>query len=111
MNKEWSKKWEERYQREHNILCPYCEKEYKDEEYECISYHGSTDTGLIEVICSYCERTFYVKEIVDRTYEAVKCQNCEDEGWVWKTVKNDSGKFKTTKIPCKCTKIAEEKKQ
>lgn len=26
----------------------------------------------------------------------------------WKTVKNDSGKFKTTKVPCKCTKIVQK---
>ena len=106
------KKWEERYQRKHKIICPYCEEEYEDDEYQCISYYGTEDE-LWEIECPNldCEKIFYVKEIVDRTYKAVKCQNCEDEGLVWKTVKNDSGKFETTKVPCKCTKIAEQVKK
>lgn len=98
MSKESLKRSEERYEKEHKIFCPYCEEEYKDEEYDCISYYGS-ENGLTEIDCPHCERTFYVEEIVDRTYKTVKCKNCEDEGSVFKTVENE-----ITKVPCKCTK-------
>ena len=72
MNDKQFKKWEEKYDRVRKIFCPYCGKEYKDEEYECISYYGSGDNDLAEVECSYCEKLFYVEEIVDRTYKSIK---------------------------------------
>ena len=110
MNDEQLDKMMKRLERARKIFCPHCGEEYDDEENQCISYHG-TENELWEIECPNldCERTFYAKEIVDRTYETVKCTNCEDEGSFFKTVENDSGKLETTKVPCKCIKITEER--
>ena len=67
----WDKVFE-RMRKEGEIRCPYCEYVHEGEEtYDYISYHGSEE-GPQECECSNCERTFYVTEIVMRTYECVK---------------------------------------
>ena len=61
--------WEE----EHSVKCPYCGEDYtNDSEFfeDLITYHGEDNIRKKE--CSECERVFYVKEIVDRTFEVAK---------------------------------------
>ena len=59
------------WERDHAIHCPYCDAKFDDEEYSHVSYHG-TEYEPMEQDCGSCERTFYVHEIVDRTYRTVK---------------------------------------
>lgn len=64
-------KFVEKYEREHNIICPFCKKKQSQETiYEIVSYWGDTEDE--ELICESCEEHFIVKEIVDRTFKTRK---------------------------------------
>lgn len=54
------------------IHCPYCDALVTDDECSHISYHGFSDTPLVEEHCPKCEERFWVKEMVTRTYETFK---------------------------------------
>jgi hypothetical protein len=72
------KKYEAKYHREHNIFCPYCNKEQSIETiYDCVTYWG--DDGDKKIYCGDCGKEFIVKEIVDRTFEARKIEDKENE--------------------------------
>jgi DNA-directed RNA polymerase subunit RPC12/RpoP len=73
------KDWHDEYEREHNIFCPYCnKKQSQDTMYEnCVTYWG--DDGDKEVCCQDCGKDFIVKEIVDRTFEARKIEEKEND--------------------------------
>ena len=64
------KNFRENWKKEHSILCPHCGYEDTESEIfeEVITYHGYSDTDIKEIECSECGETFYVKEIVDRTW-------------------------------------------
>lgn len=67
---------ERRYVEQHSVKCPNCSHEYQDDteflsNNELITYHGSED-GAIKVDCYNCDESFYIKEIVDRTFEVGK---------------------------------------
>ena len=62
----------ERMRKEAELRCPYCDYVHEGEEtYDYISYYGSEE-GPQECECSRCGMTFYVEEIVARTYECVR---------------------------------------
>lgn len=73
MNNKQFKKWEEKYEKDRKIFCPFCGEEHEDEYYECISLYG-TKKELWEVECVNCEKIYYVEEIVDRTYKSMKSE-------------------------------------
>jgi len=66
------KEWSNEYDRTHHIKCPHCGKDYTDDTefhiaHNTISYYG--DEGVCECECNSCEKTFYVEEHVDRTWD------------------------------------------
>jgi DNA-directed RNA polymerase subunit RPC12/RpoP len=66
--------WHERYEKEHNIFCPYCNTKQSQEtmyENHC-TYWGEPEEK--EETCNECGKTFIVKEIVDRTFEIIKVE-------------------------------------
>ncbi len=65
------KEIERRYERDHNIFCPYCDhKQAEDDEQMngLITYWGEEEDK--EFNCEKCEIVFMVKEMVDRTWES-----------------------------------------
>ena len=64
-------KWHADRRREQAIWCPHCGVEYEDEDFGCVSYHGS-ENGPTEVECANCDLPFHVHETVRRTYETKK---------------------------------------
>lgn len=54
------------------IWCPYCHTEYPLEEAseELVTYWGGDD--IVEVECGECEKSFFVEELVRRTYTSGK---------------------------------------
>lgn len=62
------KRFEERYEKEHNIFCPYCGAKQSEEiRYNHVSYWA--DDGEKEETCTSCDKQFIVEEHVDRTWE------------------------------------------
>ena len=60
--------WMESYKKSHQIKCPYCDYVFEDEEvYPFVSMWGEDSEAETE--CINCDRTFYIKEDVDRTWE------------------------------------------
>ena len=67
------KRFTERYEKEHNVWCPHCSAKIPEDDEsitEMVSYHGEHEPK--EITCEKCEKTFFVKEIVDRTWESSK---------------------------------------
>ena len=53
--------------KENQIICPYCNKFVEDDDYIYpVSYWG--DEGFKDFDCYHCEKTFSVKEVVNRYY-------------------------------------------
>jgi len=74
MSKEIDKLVEE-FRRQRSIVCPYCEESHSlDSDSEIfeglITYHG--EEAPQEFTCQTCDRTFFVKEHVARTFEEKK---------------------------------------
>lgn len=74
----WDERWKrisDRYNKEHRIDCPHC-GQAQDIEFcdhpELISYYGEDDPVML--MCQYpsCEKTFFVKEHIDRTWKEGK---------------------------------------
>lgn len=51
-----------------SIWCPHCGAEYRDDDHHLVSYYG--EDPPLHVDCGECEKSFYVKEIVVRTFES-----------------------------------------
>ena len=63
------------FEEEHSLKCPFCGEDYThDSEFkeDLITYHG--EDGVKEKECGQCEKRFYVKECVDRTWEIGKTE-------------------------------------
>jgi len=73
--------WEKTFARmqiDSEIYCPYCgAHQWDDDGRYPISYHG--DEGDVEFDCDECEKTFVVRERVERTYEVRKAGGSEDD--------------------------------
>ena len=70
---ELMKRHEERYEKEHNIFCPYCEaKQPEENNRDHVSYWGEDEDK--ECCCESCDKEFMVKEHVDRTFESKKIE-------------------------------------
>lgn len=70
INAKWDKEFE-RMAEDRRIRCPHCQKELLGEDtYDFISYHG--EEGPQETDCPYCEKTLFIQEHVDRTYDCTK---------------------------------------
>lgn len=65
------KEWEKRYKEEREIRCPFCNtlQENDDNQYP-VTYWGEPEVS--EMDCQDCEKKFFVKENVSRTYEVAK---------------------------------------
>ena len=60
---------EKRIREESEIKCPQCGYiQSADDGAYPVSYHGNED-GPVEWICQKCDETFYVREIVRRSYD------------------------------------------
>jgi len=59
-----------------SIWCPYCEEQYDDDDYHCVTMWGEpeTKTGFHEVTCNHCGRDFFVNERVRRTYKSTTAE-------------------------------------
>jgi DNA-directed RNA polymerase subunit RPC12/RpoP len=74
---QWLDREERQRYEEASIKCPYCRHVYyepggdTEDMQDLITYWGAED-GPVEVECSECEKTFLVKEDVERTYEVMK---------------------------------------
>jgi DNA-directed RNA polymerase subunit RPC12/RpoP len=68
--------FEERYEQEHNIFCPYCNhKQDTQTMYEHCTYWGeSEDESDQNCYCENCGKKFKVIENVERTYKAEKIE-------------------------------------
>ena len=70
------KRMRERHEKEHSVSCPHCgEKLYPDDiEFMegLITYHGEDEAVKKE--CGFCEKDFWVKEDVDRTWKEFKTE-------------------------------------
>ena len=65
-------KLRQQIQEEREIKCPFCfEIQLNDDNQYPVSYWGSED-GAEEWECIYCEKKFFIKEEVERTYEVKK---------------------------------------
>lgn len=63
------KQIEERLRKEEEIRCPHCEELQPNDDMQYpISYHSSED-GPEEWTCVFCDKIFFVKENVRRSYE------------------------------------------
>jgi DNA-directed RNA polymerase subunit RPC12/RpoP len=62
-------KFMQRYKEARQIKCPHCADVIEDGEDMCsfISVHGEESDEETE--CSNCERKYYIKEHVDRTWD------------------------------------------
>ena len=72
--KEWLDQRLKERRREETIWCPYCNLEFVDDDYNCVTVWGEPDTNTEchEITCYHCEKDFLVEEIVRRTYESRK---------------------------------------
>jgi hypothetical protein len=63
-------------------ICPHCRKEYEIEDgcsaAQLVTYHG--ESPPVELECPSCDKTFWAKEIVLRSYESLLGPNPEQ--WV-----------------------------
>lgn len=65
--------WEKKYKEEHQIKCPHCGYVLEGEDtYPFISLYGEDSEGEAE--CSSCDRVFFVREHVDRTWDVQLCE-------------------------------------
>lgn len=69
----------EQMKRARQIRCPHCQSVFNDEEYDHVTYHGSSDSGMKTATCHSCEKDFAVREMVERTYETFTVQQMADE--------------------------------
>ena len=71
--KEMEDRFTERYEKDHNIFCPYCgEKQSEETISEHTSYNGEKEDQEKVQICEECGEEFIVEERVDRTFETTK---------------------------------------
>lgn len=69
----------ERMHKEEELRCPHCGHVHEGEDtWDHISYCGEDPPK--EETCSSCEETFWVEEIVRRTYECTKTDPYGEEG-------------------------------
>ena len=73
----WIEEMLEKARKEHCVACPYCGQEHEPSiDFEMFSrittYHGEEEPQ--EFQCSFCEERFFVKEWVERTFEAKKTE-------------------------------------
>jgi len=62
------KGFEKRYEEEREIKCPYCGCVQENDDCQFpVTYHG--EPSITEFECQECEKTFFVKEHVSRTYD------------------------------------------
>lgn len=68
------KKWSEKWEKDHALICPHCNKTIYPSDIEfmerLITYHG--EDGPIYKECPYCEKGFWVNEKVNRTWDEFK---------------------------------------
>lgn len=65
------KRMEEQYEKERQIICPYCDTIQSNDDLDYpVTYHG--EPSISEFYCQECEKTFFVREFVSRTYESAK---------------------------------------
>lgn len=73
-DKNWDEKWKEfenQFEKEHNVFCPFCNTKQSEELMcGCVTYWGDGEDK--EVSCEECGKDFMVKEIVNRTFEVIK---------------------------------------
>ena len=70
----WLKNFEKQQaarEKARSIWCPHCGAEYRDEDYDYVTYWGEHD-GDWEPVCDECEKPFELIELVERTYETKK---------------------------------------
>jgi DNA-directed RNA polymerase subunit RPC12/RpoP len=62
-------KWVEDWREARKIRCPYCKQEidYTSEDIGLVTYWGGED-GPVEIWCEHCDRDFFVREHVERTF-------------------------------------------
>ena len=71
INVNWDSYWAARQERE-IIRCPHCKEALINEDGSYpVSYFGD-EGDPTEVECYQCDQKYYVKENVERTYEAFK---------------------------------------
>jgi DNA-directed RNA polymerase subunit RPC12/RpoP len=64
-------KFEQEREEEQSIRCPFCnEKQSNDDGAFPVTVWGGNEAT--EFNCQYCDKTFFVKEIVDRRFEVAK---------------------------------------
>jgi transcription elongation factor Elf1 len=65
------KDFEERYEQEHNIFCPFCNhKQDIETMYEHCTYWGEPEKESDQLCdCEHCGKKFRVIENVERTYK------------------------------------------
>ena len=63
---------EAKFHRE-NIFCPFCDhKQDNETKYHFVTYWG--EDGAKECMCEHCNKTFFVKEVVERTFICKKTE-------------------------------------
>ena len=65
------KAFNKRYKEEREIRCPHCGMLQSDDDGQYpVTYHGEPE--ITEMDCEECEKKFFIKENVSRTYEVSK---------------------------------------
>lgn len=74
-------KWCERQRENQKIRCPYCNAEYNftEEDFGMVTYWGGED-GPKELDCTACDRAFFAREHVERTFTVGKTFKEADDG-------------------------------
>jgi len=63
-------KMRKQFEEERQIRCPFCQSlQTTDDGNYPMTYHGSWDSGVTEMDCYDCEKTFWIFEQVSRTYK------------------------------------------
>ena len=70
------KEFREKWRKDRCIICPYCKYEHDVSQHwevmgRLVTYHGNED-GPVEFTCQSCDKNFFVKEWVERTFEEKK---------------------------------------
>jgi redox-regulated HSP33 family molecular chaperone len=65
--------WLERRREAQKVRCPHCGEEYDftSEDVGLVTYWGGED-GPVELDCESCDRTFFAREHVERTFTVGK---------------------------------------
>ena len=64
----------EMYRRDREIHCPHCGELHPNDDFQYpVTYWGEDDP--VELTCYECEKTFLVKEHIERTYEVMEVED------------------------------------